>query len=155
MTIKFHFPWSLYFRQLFAADTYVRFVNPFNFWREQKIEHLESCSELDLVEHLESCYQKKCPQFKTIDKPSKEGLQSEASPNKTYSYRGCASPRRNKCNSSKPILFDTFFIVQSMENLKYRGVEYQKPIIVGIYFDRTTLNSNSNELVDRRTDKKI
>lgn len=127
MNIKFSFPWNLYFRQLFAADVYVRFINPFNFWRRSKIKHLENCSEIDLVEHLKRCYQKKSPQTK-----SDRQIDLDC---KNYSN-----------NIQKPRLFKTLFIVQSSENLKYRGIEYQKPTIVGIYFARIIFNSSAVEL---------
>ena len=130
MTIKFSFPWSLYFRQLFAADTYVRFINPFNFWRRYRIKHLEKCSELDLIEHLERCYQKKCPQRKTRNC-------------KTQSNQRVYPEKVNYPES----IYKQIFIVQSSENLKYRGVEYQKPKIVSIYFDRIAINSNQNEQI--------
>ena len=128
MTIKFSFPWGLYFQQLFAADTYVRFINPFNFWRRYRIEHLEKCSGLDLIEHLERCYQKKCPQTKI----------------KNCRIQANRTVYPVKLNSPESIC-KQLFIVQSSENLKYCGVEYQKPKIVGIYFDRIALNSNPNE----------
>ena len=104
--MKFSIPWRFYFQQLFAEDTYIRFINPFNFWHKHKIKHLEKCSELDLIEHLERCYQKKCPQAKTITRRIK--------PN----YRVPV----DDLNFSKPILFDRLFIVQFSENLKYRGI---------------------------------
>ncbi|MEM7592765.1 MAG: hypothetical protein AAF383_14800 [Cyanobacteria bacterium P01_A01_bin.83] len=126
MTIKFSFPWGLYFRQLFAADTYVRLINPFNFWYKYRIKHLEKCSELDLIGHLERCYQKKCIRAKT------ENFQVRLDP-KVY---------KNLADSPKSSLYKQLFIVQSSENLKYRGIEYRKPKIVGIYFDRVTFDSN-------------
>ncbi|MDJ0569853.1 MAG: hypothetical protein QNJ53_12500 [Pleurocapsa sp. MO_192.B19] len=54
---KISFPFGLYLRQLFSADTYVRFINPFSFWRRYRINHLETCGELDTVEYLERCHQ--------------------------------------------------------------------------------------------------
>ena len=54
---KISFPFSLYFKQLFAADPYVRYINPFSFWHRYKINHLETCRELDTVEYLERCLQ--------------------------------------------------------------------------------------------------
>ena len=130
MTIKFSFPWGLYFKQLFSADTYVRLINPFNFWRRYRLEHLETCSELDLIGHLERCYQKKYPQTKT----------------KNCRIRPDPEVHKNLANSEESTLCKQLFIIQSSENLKYRGIEYRKPKIVGIYFDRTALDSNSSEL---------
>lgn len=131
MTIKFSFPWRLYFRQLFAAHTYVRFIDPFNFWRRYRIKHLEQCSELNPIEHLECCYQKKCPPRKTRNCKTQSN-------HRAYS---------EKLNSPEPI-YKQIFIVQSSENFKYRGVEYQKPKIVGIYFDRIAINFNQNQQIN-------
>ncbi len=55
--VKISFPFGQYFQQLFAADTYVRFINPFSFWRRYKIEHLETCRELNTVQYFENCHQ--------------------------------------------------------------------------------------------------
>ena len=55
--IKIGFPFRCYLKQLFSADTYVRYVNPFNFWHKYKINHLETCGEINTIQHLESCYQ--------------------------------------------------------------------------------------------------
>ena len=143
MKIKFGFPWNLYFRQLFATDAYVRFINPFNFWRRYKIEHLETCSELDLVEHLERCYQKKCPQ-------TKSDVFGTAIANRQIDL----DYKNYRNDIQKPRLSKTFFIVQSSENLKYRGVEYQKPKIVGIYFNCIASDSNSDEVYYPLTDNK-
>lgn len=129
MTKKFSFPWGLYFRQLFAANTYVRAINPFNFWRRYRLEHLENCSELDLIGHLERCYQKEYPQTKQ----------------KNYKTKAKHKIETDKLNSAESILCKRLFVVQSCENLKYRGIEYCKPKIVGIYFDRITLDSNLNK----------
>lgn len=64
--IKVNFPFSLYFQQLFAQDTYVRFINPFSFWRRYRINFLETCCELNTVEHLESCYNLEWQSSKSI-----------------------------------------------------------------------------------------
>lgn len=53
---KISFPLALYLKQLFFADIYVRFINPFNFWRRYKIAILETCRQLDTVKYLEHCY---------------------------------------------------------------------------------------------------
>lgn len=58
--IKIGFPFGLYLKQLFSADTYVRYINPFNFWRRYRIDHLETCRELSTVKHLESCHKLDC-----------------------------------------------------------------------------------------------
>ncbi len=51
------FPLIKYFQQLFASESYVRCVNPFQFWRSSRINHLEACWSHNLVEDLERCYQ--------------------------------------------------------------------------------------------------
>jgi hypothetical protein len=55
--IKLNFPFGLYFQQLFCPDIYVKFVNPFSFWRKYRIAHLETCWELNVARYLEGCYQ--------------------------------------------------------------------------------------------------
>ena len=54
---KVNFPLIEYFEQLFASESYVRFVNPFQFWRRYRINYLEVCWSHNLVQHLERCYQ--------------------------------------------------------------------------------------------------
>jgi hypothetical protein len=65
--IKISFPIGLYFEQLFSADTYVRFINPFSFWRRYRINHLETCRELDPVQYFERCHQKSSRSAKSLD----------------------------------------------------------------------------------------
>jgi hypothetical protein len=65
--IKISFPVGLYFEQLFSADTYVRFINPFGFWRRYRINHLETCRELDPVQYFERCHQKSWRSAKSLD----------------------------------------------------------------------------------------
>lgn len=55
--IRLHFPLGFYLKQLFSNNTYVRYINPFSFWRRYKINHLETCHELNIVQYLEHCYQ--------------------------------------------------------------------------------------------------
>ncbi len=54
---KVNFPILKYFQQLFASDSYVKFINPVRFWRRYRINHLEACWSINLVQYLESCYQ--------------------------------------------------------------------------------------------------
>jgi hypothetical protein len=65
--IKVNFPFDLYFKQLFAQDTYVRFINPFSFWRRHRINHLETCCKLNTVQYLENCYHLGRRSSKSID----------------------------------------------------------------------------------------
>ncbi|MEN9517542.1 MAG: hypothetical protein RLZZ381_130 [Cyanobacteriota bacterium] len=72
--IKVKFPFNLYFKQLFAQDTYVRFINPFGFWRRYRINHLETCCELNTVQYLESCYNLKRRSSKSIGDRNNQSL---------------------------------------------------------------------------------
>ena len=54
---KVNFPVIKYFQQLFASESYVKFINPFRFWRRYRINHLEACFSINLVQYLERCYQ--------------------------------------------------------------------------------------------------
>ena len=49
---KIIFPFGLYLKQLFLADTYTICINPFRFWHKYKINYLETCFELDTVQYL-------------------------------------------------------------------------------------------------------
>ncbi|MBE9048431.1 hypothetical protein IQ255_29290 [Pleurocapsales cyanobacterium LEGE 10410] len=113
--IKISFPWNLYFKQLFATDNYVKFFNPFNFWRKYRTNHLEACREFEPVEHLERCYeiegQVKIANYKTNN-------------NTTDTHNTLPWNR---------ISNNQILVVQPSIKLKYRGVEYQKTQIVGIY----------------------
>ena len=53
--IKISFPLGLYLQQLFCPDIYVKFINPFKFWRRYRINHLEACWEINTVRYLERC----------------------------------------------------------------------------------------------------
>lgn len=55
--LKVNFPLIQYFQQLFASESSVRFINPFQFWRRYRINHLEACWSLNLVQYLERCHQ--------------------------------------------------------------------------------------------------
>jgi hypothetical protein len=113
--VKIAFPFDLYFKQLFSVDTYVKFINPFGFWRRYKINHLETCSELDIVEHLEQCYQLKWRLTKL----------SNARPNEDYT---------DTSNNSllKQAELNTIYISQPKIGLKYRGVSYYTRDVLSI-----------------------
>lgn len=51
------FPVGLYFRQFFASDRAVKFINPFSFWHQYKIDYLETCWQFDPIRFLERCRQ--------------------------------------------------------------------------------------------------
>ena len=115
---KISFPFSLYSKQLFSTDPYVKFINPFSFWRRYRINHLETCRELDTVQYLESC-RKLDPQ---VAKLTKIGLD------------------RDYTNTSENSLFkqaesNTIYISQPRIKLKYRGVTY---------YTKDTLNTDIN-----------
>jgi hypothetical protein len=88
--IKLNFPFGLYFQQLFCSDIYVKFVNPFSFWRKYRIAHLETCWELNVVRYLEGCYQLEwqpaTPQFPPTDTYQNVILISQ--PRLELKYRG-------------------------------------------------------------------
>lgn len=105
--IKINFPLALYFKQLFAADTYVRYINPFSFWRKYKINHLETCCELDTIKYLERCYrlQERSPRLSNINK------------NAEYiNNLVCAPYKQTDLN--------TIYISRPIVLLKYCGVTY-------------------------------
>lgn len=134
--IKLSFPWSLYFEQLFSKDTYVRFINPWSFWREYRIKHLESCRELNTVQYLESCYQ--------LQWRSRKLPHGEIS--------------RNLIETSIPIgsadrqMLNIIFIPQASIELKYRGVTYQTKKIVTVKINSVSIDPNllkSNNLAQQ------
>lgn len=127
---KISFPFGLYLRQLFSADTYVRFINPFSFWRRYRINHLETCGELDTVEYLERCHQIKW-------RPSKLFNCRESKNLREISALSCFP-----FNQADP---NTIFIFQPSMKLKYRGVTYHTKEIFGININNT---KNEPDLVE-------
>jgi hypothetical protein len=123
--IKISFPFSLYFQQLCAPDVYVKYFNPWQFWRRYRIIYLETCWELNLVQYLERCLKLKCqPVFK----------QQEDLP-QTLKYRGLPG----KKNPNKVIL-----ISPPRVELKYRGVTYHATRITAV--DLNQIKSDSNQV---------
>ncbi|MBE9045492.1 hypothetical protein IQ255_13960 [Pleurocapsales cyanobacterium LEGE 10410] len=108
--VKMSFPFGQYFEQLFAADTYVRFINPFGFWRRYKIEHLETCRELDTVKHFENCHQ--------LDLQSARSM-NLGSNGSNEDYTGILNNILTEQSESNRI-----YISQPNIKLKYRGVSY-------------------------------
>ena len=105
--VKIGFPFGLYFKQLFSADTYVRYVNPFSFWHRYKIDHLKACHELNTVKHLENCRQLDCQAIKHTN------IGSDID----YTYASMDSLARQARSN-------TIYISQPRIELKYRGVSY-------------------------------
>ncbi len=139
--IKVKFPISQYLQQLFCPDTYVKFINPFNFRRRYRINHLETCWEIDIVQHLERCRQ----------------IEWQPAQQRTASLRGASllrSPRSAEAKlrsqlHTKPIKNlteiatygglpwektpqNTILISQPSMKLKYRGVTYRTSNIVAV-----------------------
>lgn len=128
--IKFSFPFSLYFKQLFSDNTYVRFINPFSFWRRYRVSHLETCRELNTVQYLESCYRAEWHSAKAL----------KLEKNTDYKDTLTNNPiGRGKSN--------TIHIFQPRIKLKYRGVSYY--IQNALSIDIKTIKVNS-DLVEYR-----
>ena len=105
---KISFPFLLYFKQLFAANIYVKFINPFDFWRRYRINHLEKCREINTIQDLENCY--------------KVELQSKKLQNNEFFF-----PKNvYEIDLSK----NKILVSQASVKLKYRGVAYYTSRIV-------------------------
>ena len=128
-SVKISFPFSLYFKQLFFHDTYVRFINPFGFWRRYRIQHLETCHEQDIVQHLECCHQLKWQASKAIN---------------------CGDTKFTEIflhsHFLQQITPNTILITQPSIKLKYRGVTYQTKKILGININNVQFEPNIVEL---------
>ena len=116
--IKISFPFSLYSKQLFSTDPYVKFINPFSFWRRYRINHLETCRELDTVQYLESC-RKLDSQVAKLTKIGLDRDYTDTSENSLF----------------KQAESNTIYISQPRIKLKYRGVTY---------YTKDTLNTDIN-----------
>ncbi len=128
--VKISFPISLYFKQLFSHDTYVRFINPFGFWRRYRIQHLETCHELDIVEYLERCHQLKWQASKAIN---------------------CGNTKFTEIflSSHFPVQQlppNAILIIQPSIKLKYRGVTYQTKKILSININNVQFEPGIVEL---------
>lgn len=120
--IKVNFPFSLYFKQLFAQDTYVRYINPFSFWRRHRIEHLEACCALNTVQYLENCYHLERRSSKSIDYRNNQSLKE--------------IPSYGQVPAQQISLHKIIVVIPRVE-LKYRGVAYGA---------KETLNININNV---------
>ena len=118
----------LYFKQLFYRNIYVRYINPFSFWRRYRINHLETCCQQDRVQYLERCYQ-----LWRSPKPA--------------DYRKKVSCRAKSFDQSS---LNTILIIRPLTKLKYRSVTYQtrRFIVASVYYE--PLNKNSFNLDNYR-----
>lgn len=130
---KISFPFDLYFKQLFSTDSYVRFINPFSFWRRYKIEHLESCREFSTVQYLERCHQIEW-QWSKLLAPQKN--------------KRCPKLPSSEYLSLKQETRNTMFIIRPSIKLKYRGVTYHTPEIIGININNLKIDPSSVEVND-------
>jgi hypothetical protein len=119
--IKINFPFNLYFKQLFAPDTYVRFINPFSFWRRHRINHLETCCELNTVQYLEKCYHLERRFSKSIGERNNQSLKE--------------IPSYGQVPTQQISLHKIIVVIPRVE-LKYRSVDFCK---------QETLNININD----------
>ncbi len=122
--IKIRFPFNLYFRQLFSADTYVKFINPFSFWRRYRINHLETCQNINTVEHIKRCHQ------------------IEWQPEKKSDYKIANDFNKSSTSACLPfeqITPNTILVFQPSIKLKYRGVTYQTNKILGININNVNI----------------
>lgn len=130
--IKIGFPFSLYLKQLFSTDAYVRHINPFSFWHRYKIDRLETCYELNTVQYLERCHQLDWQ----LAVPTKIGSDRYIDP-------GNSLIQQAKLN--------TIYVSQPLIELKYRGVSYYTRDILSININVVKSNSlkctdNSNNI---------
>ena len=105
--IKIGFPFGLYLKQLFSTDTYVRYINPFSFWRRYKIDYLKTCHELDTVQYLENCLQ--------LDYQVRK---------QTNIDLGIDYTDVSMNSLLRQAQLNTIYISQPLIKLKYRGVSY-------------------------------
>ena len=124
---KISFPFGLYFKQLFSADTYVRLINPFSFWHQYRNNHLETCCQLDIVQYLERCHQ--------IEWRRANLLAHQETQNFT-------DISNLSCFPFEQIEPNMIFIVQPSIKLKYRGITYQTKEILGININHAKIDSD-------------
>ena len=122
--IKLGFPYSLYFKQLFSKDTYVRFINPVSFWRRYKIDRLESCHELNMVQYLENCYR------------------IEWRPSRSFKFESNTDYTNALTYALIEQVDSNTIISQPTIRLKYRGVTYQIRDLTKINIDCVKIDSS-------------
>lgn len=109
--IKVNFPLSKYFQQLFSPDIYVKFINPFSFWRRYRINHLETCWAIDIVQRLE-----RCRQLDSLPTRLPLDYASIKASGKIGTYRSVPWEKTAR---------NTILINQPSFELKYRGITYR------------------------------
>ena len=136
--IKLSFPLYLYLQQLFTPNLYVKFINPFSFWYQYRINHLETCWEFNTVLYLETCLK--------IDGQIKKNQHNQSLNNLNVVgiYRGLLWEKNSK---------NTLLIAQPSLKLKYRGVTYHINQIAGI--DDQQLQTKSKPITSDGSDKII
>ena len=134
-TIKIKFPWGLYFQQLFSTDIYVKFINPFDFWRRYRIDHLENCRAINIVQRLEYCLQIEWQPTQS-DKKLLKNL------SKINSYQGLIWEKKPQ---------NTILMTQPSLKLQYRGVTYFTGSMVGINANQLAINRSS--IIEIRSEK--
>ncbi|GAB4532785.1 MAG: hypothetical protein Tsb0014_17580 [Pleurocapsa sp.] len=127
--IKVNFPISQYFQQLFSPDLYVKFINPFRFWRRYRINHLENCWAIDTVQYLECCRQIEWQP--TIAQQDNEPIEKIT---EIAIYRGVLWENTPQ---------NTILISQPSMKLKYRGVSYCTSNIVAINTNKIEIKPGS------------
>ena len=105
-----NFPVLKYFQQLFASDSYVKFINPFRFWRRYRINHLEACWSINLVQYLERCHQLEWSPVQLQENPDFMNNLSQIP-----IYLGLPWEKTSQ---------NTLLITQTPFELKYRDVTY-------------------------------
>ena len=120
--IKVNFPISQYFQQLFCPDTYVKFINPFSFWRRYRINHLDNCWAINIVQYLERCRKVKW-------QPARPQQDNEE-PIKNFTATGTYRSVPWEKTHQNTILIA--LIAQPIVELKYRGVTYRTSGIVAV-----------------------
>ena len=123
--IKTGFPFGLYFKQLFSNDTYVRYINPFSFWRRYRTNHLETCYRLNIVQYFERCYQLDSRFAKPINIGSEQNSTNISTNHFTESAK-----------------LNTIYISQPRIELKYRGVSYYTKDLINIDIRVVEINSD-------------
>ena len=124
---KIIFPLRAYLKQLLATNIYVKFLNPWRFWRKCRIEHLETCLKFDEISYLEDCYQL-------------DFLSNRFGESQTLKSDRKTTAKQNGSNQN--LSSNIILISQPSFELKYRGITYHKHKIVAVTLDSTKIELN-------------